>query len=145
MIYLIPAAGVLALAFAAFKANWVKGQDAGDEKMRTIAGHIQEGAMAFLNREYRVLSVFVIVVAVLLLSDRPLRLASVHSQAIFTLIILAYTCSLLYAALWRFVRFKEQFYAVQVGVDIVLVSVLMPAIGLWLAASLTKRELPISR
>ena len=48
MIYLIPAAGVLALLFAMFKASWVKGQDAGDQKMQTIAGHIQEGAMAFL-------------------------------------------------------------------------------------------------
>lgn len=66
MIYLIPAAGVLALLFAAFKATWVKGQDAGDEKMQAIAGHIQEGAMAFLLREYTVLSVFVIVVAILL-------------------------------------------------------------------------------
>jgi K(+)-stimulated pyrophosphate-energized sodium pump len=66
VIYLIPAAGVLALAFAAYKANWVKAQDAGDDKMKTIAGHIHEGAMAFLNREYRVLAVFVVVVAVLL-------------------------------------------------------------------------------
>ena len=82
MIYLIPAAGVLALLFAAFKAQWVKSQDAGDEKMQTIAGHIHEGAMAFLSREYRVLAVFVVVVAVLLacrqrqcrqqpLADRP--------------------------------------------------------------------------
>ncbi len=66
MIYLIPAAGVLALLFAAFKATWVKGQDAGDEKMQTIAGHIQEGAMAFLKREYSVLAIFVAVVGVLL-------------------------------------------------------------------------------
>ncbi len=66
MIYLIPAAGVLALVFALWKAQWVKGQDAGDEKMQTIAGHIQEGAMAFLSREYRVLAIFVVVVAALL-------------------------------------------------------------------------------
>ena len=66
MIYLIPAAGVLALVFALWKAQWVKAQDAGDEKMQTIAGHIQEGAMAFLSREYRVLAIFVVVVAVLL-------------------------------------------------------------------------------
>jgi len=66
VIYLIPAAGVLALVFALFKAQWVKKQDAGDEKMQTIAGHIHEGAMAFLNREYRVLAVFVVVVAALL-------------------------------------------------------------------------------
>ncbi len=66
LIYLIPAAGVLALVFALWKAQWVKAQDAGDEKMQTIAGHIQEGAMAFLSREYRVLAVFVVIVTVLL-------------------------------------------------------------------------------
>ena len=66
MIYLIPAAGVLALIFALYKARWVKGQDAGNEKMQVIAGHIQEGAMAFLSREYRVLGIFVVVVAILL-------------------------------------------------------------------------------
>ena len=66
LIYLIPAAGVLALLYAAFKSNWVKAQDPGDEKMQAIAGHIQEGAMAFLKREYSVLSIFVVVVAILL-------------------------------------------------------------------------------
>ena len=65
-IYLIPAAGVLALLFALYKARWVKSQDPGDEKMQVIAGHIQEGAMAFLSREYRVLGIFVVVVAALL-------------------------------------------------------------------------------
>ncbi len=66
MIYLIPAAGLLALLFAAYKTAWVKKQDAGTEKMQTIAGHIQEGAMAFLSREYRVLAIFVVIVAILL-------------------------------------------------------------------------------
>jgi len=66
VIYLIPAAGVLALLFAAYKARWVRSQDPGNAKMQTIAGHIHEGAMAFLSREYRVLAVFVAVVAVLL-------------------------------------------------------------------------------
>ncbi len=66
MIYLIPAAGVLALLFALYKTAWVKKQDAGNETMQTIAGHIQEGAMAFLGREYKVLGVFVIIVTVLL-------------------------------------------------------------------------------
>ena len=66
MIYLIPAAGVLALLFALYKARWVKSQDAGNEKMQVIAGHIQEGAMAFLSREYRVLGIFVVIVAALL-------------------------------------------------------------------------------
>jgi K(+)-stimulated pyrophosphate-energized sodium pump len=66
LIYLIPAAGVLALVFALFKSSWVGKQDDGNDTMRTIAGHIHEGAMAFLSREYRVLAVFVVIVAVLL-------------------------------------------------------------------------------
>ncbi len=65
-IYIVPAAGFLALVFAILKASWVQKQDPGNETMRTIAGHIQEGAMAFLNREYRVLVVFVLVVGILL-------------------------------------------------------------------------------
>jgi K(+)-stimulated pyrophosphate-energized sodium pump len=65
-IYIVPAAGVLALMFALLKASWVRKQDPGNETMKTIAGHIQEGAMAFLNREYRVLVIFVLVVGVLL-------------------------------------------------------------------------------
>ncbi len=63
MLYLIPLAGVLALVFAAVKANWVRRQDDGNDTMREIAASIQEGAMAFLTREYRVLAIFVVVVA----------------------------------------------------------------------------------
>ena len=62
----IPAAGVVALAYGGFKASWVRKQPSGDEVMVDIATQIQEGAMAFLGREYKVLSVFVLVVAVLL-------------------------------------------------------------------------------
>jgi K(+)-stimulated pyrophosphate-energized sodium pump len=66
MIYLIPLAGVLALLFALYKAVWVRRQDPGTETMTEIASHIQEGAMAFLVREYRVLAIFVVAVAVIL-------------------------------------------------------------------------------
>jgi K(+)-stimulated pyrophosphate-energized sodium pump len=64
--YLIPATAVIALIFALFKSAWINKQDPGNEKMQEIAGNIQEGAMAFLGREYRVISIFVIVVGVLL-------------------------------------------------------------------------------
>ncbi len=66
MLYLIPAAGLLALGYAYFKARQVNRADAGTEKMIEIGGHIREGAMAFLGREYRVLAIFVVVVAILL-------------------------------------------------------------------------------
>ncbi len=48
------------------KAAWVKSQDAGDEKMQGISKSIQEGAMAFLKAEYRILAVFVVIASVAL-------------------------------------------------------------------------------
>ena len=59
-------AWVLALGFAFWKLRWVESQSQGTDEMAKIAGHIRSGAMAFLNREYRVLSIFVVVVAILL-------------------------------------------------------------------------------
>jgi K(+)-stimulated pyrophosphate-energized sodium pump len=66
LIYAAPAAGALALLYAVWKAAWVRKQDAGDDTMQEIASRIQEGAMAFLRAEYKVLAIFVLVVAGLL-------------------------------------------------------------------------------
>ncbi|HUP43378.1 MAG TPA: sodium-translocating pyrophosphatase [Thermoanaerobaculia bacterium] len=66
LMYLVPLCGVAALGFALVRSSWIKRQDPGTETMVRIAGHIREGAMAFLGREYRVLAVFVVVVAALL-------------------------------------------------------------------------------
>jgi K(+)-stimulated pyrophosphate-energized sodium pump len=66
MIYIVPVIGGIALAYAFMKARWVKKQDAGTEEMQEIARRIQEGAMAFISAEYKVIAVFVAVVAVLL-------------------------------------------------------------------------------
>ncbi len=59
-------AWVLALVFAFWRLRWVESQSQGTDEMAKIAGHIRSGAMAFLNREYRVLGIFVVVVAILL-------------------------------------------------------------------------------
>ncbi|MGM0547508.1 MAG: sodium/proton-translocating pyrophosphatase, partial [Bacteroidota bacterium] len=64
--YLIPVSGVLALLYTFLKSSWVNKQDTGTKKMATISSHIQRGAMAFLKAEYKVLSIFVISVAILL-------------------------------------------------------------------------------
>ncbi len=64
--YVIPVFGIIALLFALIKANWVNKQDMGTDKMKEICGHIREGAMAFLSKEYKVLAVFVVCVAILL-------------------------------------------------------------------------------
>ena len=59
-------AGALGLAFAVFLARYVLRQDQGSERMREISAAIKEGAMAFLRREYQILAVFVVLVAIAL-------------------------------------------------------------------------------
>ena len=62
----LPIFGVIALLFVFYKNSWVTKQDPGDEKMQFIANNIQKGAMAFLKAEYRMLTIFVLAVAILL-------------------------------------------------------------------------------
>ena len=59
-------AGVLALLFSAWKTSWISKQDEGTDRMKLIGKNIADGAMAFLRAEYRVLAVFVVVIAALL-------------------------------------------------------------------------------
>ena len=66
IILAIPIVGIVALFFTFLKSNWVSKQEVGTDKMANIAKNIADGAMAFLSAEYRVLSVFVLIVAILL-------------------------------------------------------------------------------
>jgi K(+)-stimulated pyrophosphate-energized sodium pump len=59
-------AGILGLIFAVFLIRYVLSRDQGTEKIREISAAIQEGAIAFLSREYRILAIFIIVVALIL-------------------------------------------------------------------------------
>lgn len=64
--WVAPVAGVLALIVAYFLATKIDKQDPGTPKMREIADAIHQGAMAFLNREYRTLFVFVLALTVII-------------------------------------------------------------------------------
>jgi K(+)-stimulated pyrophosphate-energized sodium pump len=66
LIYIIPALGIVGLIFTFWKSAWVARQDPGTERMQRIAAAIQEGAMAFLRAEYKILAIFVVSVAILL-------------------------------------------------------------------------------
>ena len=66
LLIIVPFFGLLALLFAMFKSVSISKKDPGNDRMKEIAGHIQEGAMAFLSREYRVLAIFVVLVAVIM-------------------------------------------------------------------------------
>lgn len=66
LIYVPIALAVLGLVFMLIKMAWVKKQSAGNEKMVEISQNIKEGALAFLNAEYRLLAIFIVVAAVAL-------------------------------------------------------------------------------
>ncbi|WP_348669172.1 sodium/proton-translocating pyrophosphatase, partial [uncultured Polaribacter sp.] len=66
MIWMPIAMAVLGLAYMLVKKSWVMKQDAGDGKMKEISDHIYEGAIAFLNAEYRLLAIFVVGASIVL-------------------------------------------------------------------------------
>ena len=66
IIKILPVFGILGLLFVFVKNNWVSNQEVGNEKMATIAKNISSGAMSFLKAEYKILSIFVICLAILL-------------------------------------------------------------------------------
>ena len=66
MLYLVPVFGAVGLIYMWVLRNWVVKQGSGTEKMSKLAAYIKEGALAFLNAEYRILGIFVVVAGILL-------------------------------------------------------------------------------
>jgi K(+)-stimulated pyrophosphate-energized sodium pump len=66
LIYLAPLAGLVSLLFAGLFARSVLKEGAGSEKMQEISGAIQEGAMAYLNRQYKTIAVVAIILAAMI-------------------------------------------------------------------------------
>ncbi len=66
LIYLVPVMGAIGLLYTFIKYAWVSKQEAGNDRMQEISKHIAEGAMAFLKAEWKILSYFVILAAILL-------------------------------------------------------------------------------
>jgi len=92
IIYLPIALALLGLAYMTYKKSWVMKQDAGDGKMKEISDHIYEGALAFLNAEYRLLSIFVLVVSL------ALAAVSVIVPTTHILIVVAFIFGALFSA-----------------------------------------------
>ncbi len=65
-LFIAAGAGVVALIFALIRAQWIMKQSQGNDRMKEIGNDIAEGAMAFLGREYKILAIFAIIVAVIL-------------------------------------------------------------------------------
>src|SRR6201747_2185297 len=66
LIYFIPVLGFIGILFMLGKSAWVTKQETGDATMTELSGYIADGAMAFLKAEWKVLSYFVVVAAILL-------------------------------------------------------------------------------
>ncbi len=66
MLLLVPIFGIVGLIYMFVLRNWVVKQDSGTEKMSKLAAYIKEGALAFLNAEYRILAIFVVIAGALL-------------------------------------------------------------------------------
>ena len=92
IIFLPIALALLGLAYMTYKKSWVMKQDAGDGKMKEISDHIYEGALAFLNAEYKLLSIFVVVVSL------ALAAVSVIVPTTHILIVVAFIFGALFSA-----------------------------------------------
>ncbi|MDB0027417.1 sodium-translocating pyrophosphatase [Flavobacteriales bacterium] len=93
MIYMPIVMALVGLAYMMVKKSWVMKQDAGDGKMKEISDHIYEGALAFLKAEYRLLTLFVIGVSVLLF------IVSTIVPSTHWLIVIAFIVGALFSAL----------------------------------------------
>jgi len=58
--------GLLAIACAGYLAMSIIRQDPGDKKMVEISNAIKEGAMAYLNRQYKTVAIFAVILAIIL-------------------------------------------------------------------------------
>ena len=94
MIYVPIILALIGLVFMAVKRAWVLKQDAGDGKMKEISEYIHEGALAFLNAEYRLLTIFVVLASVVLAGITFIPGTSTH-----LLIVVAFIFGAIFSAL----------------------------------------------
>ena len=92
MLYLPLVLAILGLIFMIVKASWVNKQTTGNERMQSISKSIKEGAMAFLNAEYRILGIFVIIASI------ALFIVSRMVETSHWLIVVAFVCGAFFSA-----------------------------------------------
>lgn len=91
LINFIPIFGLIGLLVMIFQSAWVNKQNAGDQTMSELAGHIADGAMAFLRAEWKVLTYFVIIAGILLAWSGTLKGTAenpIHSSPVIAIAFL---------------------------------------------------------
>ena len=99
-LYAVPLLGIFALLYTWLRAGWVARQDAGDDRMTTIAGYIADGAIAFLKAEYKVLALFGLIAGAFLFY---LGSTSGNSSPV---IVIAFLIGAVFSALAGFIGMK---------------------------------------
>ncbi len=64
--YLIIAIAIIGILFAGYLTSWVMKRPKGSSRMQEISAAIQEGAMAYLNRQYRTIAIVGVVIAIII-------------------------------------------------------------------------------
>jgi len=93
IVYLPALLAVFGLLYMLTKSVWVSKQNTGNERMQSISKSIQEGAMAFLKAEYRILLIFVVIASV------ALFLISLYVPTTHWLIVVAFVFGAFFSAL----------------------------------------------
>ncbi|GAA4018342.1 sodium-translocating pyrophosphatase [Hymenobacter fastidiosus] len=100
ILYVAPGLGVLALIYTWVRSGWVSRQDAGDDRMKTIAGYIADGAIAFLKAEYKVMVLFALIASAFLF-----YLGSTGEKS-SPIIVVAFLIGAVFSALAGFIGMK---------------------------------------
>ena len=112
-IYLPIILSTVGLLYMLVKKAWVMKQDAGDGKMKEISDHIYEGALAFLNAEYRLLAIFVFAASIVL-AGVSFLVPSTHILIVVAFIIgaifSAFAGNMLPKPMSELLRLHEQVY-----------------------------------
>ena len=91
--YYAAAAGAIALLFALWTLSSILKESMGTPKMQEISEAVQEGAMAFLNRQYKTLIPFTIVVAILIAVGLPLLDPNMQAVPLTVAFLVGAICS----------------------------------------------------
>jgi K(+)-stimulated pyrophosphate-energized sodium pump len=106
IIYLVPILGIVGLVVMAIKSAWVNKQDAGEANMKELAGYISAGAMAFLKAEWKILSYFVVVAAILLGWSGTVHEVNGHAIHSHWLIAVAFIIGAVFSATAGYIGMK---------------------------------------
>jgi K(+)-stimulated pyrophosphate-energized sodium pump len=106
LMYIVPLFGIVALLFTAVKSAWVSKQDAGDQNMQDLSSHIANGAMAFLKAEWKILSYFAVIAAILLAYSGTLKGTPENPIHSHPMIAVAFVIGAFFSALAGYIGMK---------------------------------------